>query len=225
MDAQSAALFANPRVKLEGYLEHEEEIRNACQSIFGRVLTPEDFAELIAAPDNSELLITATKEESDVELRLGYSWFNGTCDYLLYLDQDTGKRIVEFDRIALLTDAPEFLETRLFARQAASFRKYAIDEVRLWAEGYANHPGAIGGYYVWPRLGFSMSIEGFGARLVQAGFTTADTTLDLFSQEGGAEWWRSNGTDGNAFFDLDEDSLCVLALRSYLKERGINVDE
>ncbi len=225
MDAQSAALFANPRVKLAGYQEHEQEIRDACQIIFGQVLTPEDFVELIAAPDGSELSITATRAESDIELRLGYSWFSGTCDYLLYLDPKSGKRVVEFDNIALLTEAPEFLETRLFARQVASFRKFEIDEIRLWAEGYANHPGGIGGYYVWPRLGFSMDLTGFGARLAKSGLTAVDTTLDLFSQEGGAEWWRSNGSDGNAFFDLGENSLCVLALRSYLKERGINVDE
>ena len=141
MDALSAEMFENPAVKVSGYQEHKKEIRIACEVIFGRLLTPEDFAELIAAPDDSELLITAHRTSEDIELRLGYRWFNGTHDYILYRDQESGKRVVEFDNIAVRDEAPEFLETRLFARQVRSFRSFAVDEIRLFAAGYANHPG------------------------------------------------------------------------------------
>ncbi len=52
-----AEMFENPTVKVGGFLEFRNEIRQACHIVFGRSLSPEDFIELIAAPDGSELLI------------------------------------------------------------------------------------------------------------------------------------------------------------------------
>ena len=57
--------------------------------------------------------------------------------------------------------APDGLETRLFARQVQRFREYGIDEIQLFADGYAGHPGGIIGYYVWARFGFSMTFGGW----------------------------------------------------------------
>lgn len=225
MDALSAKMFGQPTVKVGGYQEHAKEIQDVCQTIFGRLLSPEDFAELIAAPDGSELLITARHIDGGAELRLGYEWFNGTHDYLLYRDAETGERIIEFDRINTRPDAPKLLETRLFARQIRSFRAYGFDEVRLFAEGFAGHPGGIVGYYVWARLGFVMELGGFGAELARDGFAGIDNTLELFSRDGGAEWWYNHGSERPAVFYLHERSPCVLALTAYLEERGVNVDD
>ena len=217
-------MFGSPAVKVSGYQEYKEEILGACQAIFGQPLLPEDFAELIAAPDGSELLIAARHVDGDIELRLGYQWFNGTHDYILYVDQESGKRVVEFDNIAVRDEAPELLETRLFARQVRSFHRFSVDEIRLFAAGYANHPGKIGGYYVRPRLGFIVDLGGLGAELAQAGFQGADHTLELFSQAGGAKWWYNHGSERPAVFYLYEGSPCVLALQLYLEETGVNVD-
>lgn len=222
MDDLSAEMFRRPAVKVAGYQEHEEDIRRACQTIFGRLLTPTDFAEFIAAPADSELLIVARRAGGDVELRLGYRWFNGTHDYILYKDQQSDKRVVEFESIAIQDAAPELLETRLFARQVNSFRKFAIDEIRLYAEGYPNHPGKIVGYYVWPRLGFIMDTAGLGSYMAQFGLESVDNTLDLFSQTGGAEWWYHHGSERQAVSYLHEGSPCLLALQSYLMEKGIS---
>ncbi len=203
MDALSAEMFGNPVIEIGDYREHEAEIQGACQAIFGRPLAPEDFAALVAAPDGSQLLVTARRVDGDI---------------------GTGKHVVEFENIAVRDAAPELLETRLFARQVKSFRKFALDEIRLLAAGYAGHPGSIGGYYVWPRLGFIVYLDGLGAELARAGFEGVENTLDLFSQAGGAEWWYHNGSERPAIFYLHEESPCVVALQSYLEEKGVDVD-
>ena len=120
IDDLSAEMFENPVVKVGGYQEYEKEIKAACQAIFGRTLTPEDFVELIAAPDGSELLIEVSWSEESIELKLGYEWFNETHDYLIYVEEE--KRIVEIDNVYVKEEAPELLETRLFAHQVKSFQ-------------------------------------------------------------------------------------------------------
>lgn len=224
VDDLSSEMFGNPTVQIGGYQGHTKEIRQACRAIFGRALTPLDFAELIAAPDQSELLITVDQGDHDIKLRVGHHWFNGTQNYLIYREADSGKRVVEFDRIALRDDAPELLETRLFARQVRSFRRFGMDEVRLFAEGYAGHPGGIGGYYVWARLGFVMELSGYGAALAAAGFADVETTLDLFSRPDGDRWWLNHGSERPAVFYLNNGSPCLLALQGYLAGKGISVD-
>lgn len=226
MDSLSAKMFGSPAVTVGGYEEYAEEILEACRAIFGRPLMPEELAELIAAPDGSALLISARHGDGDIEIRLGYEWFNGTHDYRLYRESETGRRIIEFEQIKVQSEAPELLETRLFARQIRSFRAYALDEVRLFAEGcFAGHPGGIIGYYVWARLGFVMDLGQIGVELARASFDEVDNTLDLFSREGGDRWWYNHGSERPAVFYLDDGSPCVLALEAYLKERGVSVDE
>lgn len=217
-------MFGNPAVTVSGYQEHREEIRGACQAILGRPLMPEELAELIAAPNGSHLLISARHVDADIEMHLSYEWFNGTHDYRLYKESATGRRIIDFERISVRSEAPELLETRIFARQISTFRAYAIDEVRLFAEGFAGHPGGVIGYYVWARLGFVMELSGFGMELARAGFAGVDNTLELFSREGGDKWWYNHGSERPAVFYLDEESPCILALMAYLEEKGVNID-
>lgn len=119
MEELPANLFDSPIVEVAGY--QADRLQFACLAIFGRLLTPEEFAELISAPNGSELLIEARHEDTDVELRLGYTWFNGTHDYLVYVDEDTGRRVIEFENIANQAQAPERLETLLFAHAGAEF--------------------------------------------------------------------------------------------------------
>lgn len=228
MDSQrrsEKSIFDNPHVIVGGYQEYAHDIEGACSVIFGRVLTPEDFAELIVAPDGSELLVTATYSDSTIELRLGYRWFNGTHDYLIYVAD--GRRIVEIENVYLKDDAPYLFETELFARQVKSFRSYGIEQIRLFAAGYPGDPGRHIGYYFWPRVGFVMYLGNIGAKLESAGLDYCDNTLELFSQPGGADWWYSYGREGEAVFYLYSDSPCLLALQEYLteKELDINVTE
>lgn len=223
MDDLSTQMFRHPSVKIGGYQGHEKEIQAACQVIFGRILTPDDLAELIAAPDGSELFVEALQGSETIELRLGYVWFEEPHDYLIYVD--TGRRIVEFDTITVKDEAPELLETRLFARQVRSFRRFGIDQIRLLATGHANDPSGHIGYYVWARLGFVMALGNVGARLAEAGLEYADNTIDLFVQEGGAEWWYNNGSEREAVFYLYEGSPCLAALDAYLGMKGVSVDD
>lgn len=224
MDDVSAEMFLRPRVKVAGYLEAGKNIDTASRKIFGRVLAPDQFVELFAAPNGSEMFVEATGE-ADVDLRIAYHHFQGSHEYALYLEAETGKRVVEFVSIVNNPAAPSLLETRLFARQVKSFRKYGIDEIRLLAEGFAGHPGSINGYYVWPRLGFSMDLGGFGPALNAAGYSGVRNTLDLFLLENGRNWWYTHGEEREAVFYLSDGSPCFLALQAYLQQKGINVDE
>ena len=215
-----ADIFKDSAVTVAGYSDNPEDIQAACRVIFGRLLAPEEFADLIVAPDHSLLIIEARRDDATIELKLGYRLFNGTHDYLLYVDEDTNKRVIEFDNIVNQETAPEGLETLLFVRQVRSFRKYGLDEIRFYAEGHAGHP-TKNGYYVWARFGFVMFLTGFAPELAAAEFASAETTLELFTQDSGADWWHNHGSGREAVFYLDEESECSLALLAYLQAKGI----
>jgi hypothetical protein len=217
----SAHMFDSPSVEVAGYQEYIDDIRSACNVIFGRLLDPGEFAELICAPHASTLIIKARRFGDDIELALTHKWFKGTHDYVIYVD--AGKRVIEFKNIVNQPDAPRYLETVLFAHQVQSFREFGLDEIRLYAGGYASDPSGMIGYYVWARFGFVMSLDGFGSRLAAAGFEPADNTLDLFVQNGGAEWWYNNGSSRPAVFYLSKDSPCSDALQIYLTEKEVSV--
>lgn len=208
-------LFENPSVAIADYSDNLEEIQAACNVIFGRLLEPAEFADLISAPNHSELTIEAQRNNPNIELKLGYRLFNGTHDYILYVEAETNKRIVQFDTIANQDTAPDGLETLLFARQVRSFRDFGMDEIRLYAEGHAGHP-SINGYYVWARFGFVMFLTGFAPQLAAAGFAPAETTLEIFAQNNGDDWWYNNGSAREAVFYLEEGSDCRQALQIYL---------
>ena len=217
-----AEMFKNPTVKVGGYQEYKKEIQEASQAIFGRILTPEDFVELMAAPDGSELLIEAHHYDEGLELKLGYKWFNGTHDYVIYVEEE--KRIVQINNVYVKKDAPELLETLLFAQQVMSFQAFGINRIQLYAAGYPDDPSGYIGYYFWPRVGFVMYLGNVGAQLIEAGLAYASDTLELFSQPGGADWWYNHGKEGEAIFYLGRESPCVQALQVYLEEKGVNVN-
>lgn len=213
-----------PLITVEGYQEYKEGIARACIPLFGRVLEAEELAELVAAPNNSVLSVEA-RGSDDIVLRLSYKWSKGTQDYIFYVDERTGRRIVEFDNIAIKDEAPYLTETRIFGAQVDSFRRFSLDEIRLFAAGFAGDPSGYNGYYVWARLGFRMSVDGFGTKLAKDGFLNVEDTLDLLSRNGGGEWWYNNGSEGAAVFYLGDSSPCLAALSDYLAEKGILSDD
>lgn len=227
MDQESRKLFAHPVVTVGGYRDNEGAIQSACRAIFGRVLSPEDFVEFIGAPDGSSLEIEANigEEYNDVALRLNHYWFGEPHQYVVFLDEETGKRIVYIESVVHKNEAPDYLATRILGRQVQTFRQYGINEIRLYADGHSADPSGICGYYVWARLGYAMYLHGFGNDLIAAGLEPVDNTLELFAQNGGSEWWREHGSAREAYFYLGEGSPCIRALQLYLAEKGVDLDE
>jgi hypothetical protein len=222
MDELSAEMYLNPEVIVQDYASYEDRVQAKCQIIFGRHFDLTDFVAFIGAPNRSELVIDRLPEDGDLDLHLSYTWFNGTHDYTVFTEN--GRRIVRIENAMSQSDAPAGVETRIFAKQIESFRDYGIDEVRLFADGYPNHPAGIVGYYVWARFGFSMEIIGSARRLIEAGMQPCDNTLDLMIQPGGGEWWYNNGSACEAYFYLSEGSACLAALQAYLIEKGVDLN-
>src|SRR5947209_1132523 len=125
-------------IKVVGFAEHADDIGRASVAIFGFALSAADFAEFIAAPPGSSLSVEASFQDDNIELSLAYSWFEDTHDYLVY--RDGGRCVVQIENVHVKMEAPELFETRLFARQVNSFRRFGIVEVRLFAAGHFGDP-------------------------------------------------------------------------------------
>jgi len=214
-------LYGNGEVTVGDYSDISELVATACQIVFGRELTTHELIELIAAPGGSTLTVDTDPEGESIGLRLTYRYFDGTHEYDFYVDGNSGTKVVEFVNIKNVVTAPKYLQTLILAKQVESFQRFGLDEIRLFAEGYPNHPNGIIGYYVWPLLGFNMSVDGFAPRLVAEGFEDVEDTLDLFSRADGPEWWEANGSEREAVFYLDPELPCIEAMFSYLEERGL----
>lgn len=112
--------------------------------------------------------------------------------------------------------------TEIFASQVAGAIDHGIDEIRTHAAGEPDH--WMNGYYTWPRLGYDGSIEDIHSQdtvsKVRAEFPEAKTIQDIYSTEEGRSWWKENGSDFEAKFDLKKGSKSLRILRTYLEERA-----
>lgn len=223
MDDFSAQLFSNVVVSFDGYEGHEQEIQDVCQAIFGHPLTEEDFIAFLGVPDGSSITLKVRHQDDIVELSIDYTLFEETATCSVYLED--GNRVVDIENFHIKDEAQDGLGTRLIARQISCFQDFGIDLIKVYAAGYPDDPSGFLGYYFWPRLGFIMyDLGNIGTRLSEAGLSYVENTLDLFSQEGGAEWWRKNGNEGTAYFFLHEGSASLTALYAYLETKGVDVN-
>ena len=99
MDEDSARLYRNPTIFVEGYVGHEDAIDEACRTIFGHALTLEELAEFSGAPSGSTLDLNVVSSVDVISLKIRYKAFEEPHEYDVYVSAATEKRIVYVDNV------------------------------------------------------------------------------------------------------------------------------
>ncbi|OGT21500.1 MAG: hypothetical protein A2342_09505 [Gallionellales bacterium RIFOXYB12_FULL_54_9] len=168
--------------------------------------------DLLGALDGSRIRVNMRKNRIDFEAR--HELYDRPITYML--DKDGVLHAVEF---YLSPDAPEGIGTRMMGSTLLTSSELGIKEVQLNAAGRPDN-----GYYTWARLGFDGELpEKIRQAAERSGFHGVGTVQDIFTQDGGREWWLENGVGMKMKFDLDPDSVSMKSFSNYLVEKEIRL--
>jgi hypothetical protein len=203
-------------------------VADAARRLFGRQLAPLEWAELVGAPDGALVDVVTVRADqaatsAGVLVRLSHPWLDGTALRVAYRDE-AGRLAITNVFLAVRPDAPPGIATRLLALEVRKAAALGVEYLTLDAAGGPGSPFV--GYAVWPRLGFTGPIPDAVRRKLAAlpaghPLRSARDVVDLVSRPGGRAWWRANGTEFRAFFDLSDGSASREVLRAYTQEKGI----
>jgi hypothetical protein len=129
---------------------------------------------------------------------------------------------------------PALNGTELLANQVRALRAIGVKKITTLAaraDDIDDPNNAMNGFYTWPRLGYDASIPEREFKKMPpelqaqvganpTGSKTERSILDLMATTAGRDWWKANGTDIRAEFDLSDGSLSMRTLEKYLNDRA-----
>lgn len=223
------------RVRLVGgwfRLDTNKRVRAALNKFIGRDKkgkTLQDFATLVAAPDDSTVTIKISKHGDEVEITIKHKKFEARRSIRQGEDEDGTKYTWIYNKELFIK--PEFqsegLGTDLFYKQVTNASSMGVRSIYAVAgHGKAADKSKMNGYYTLPRLGYDARIDDehiypdkHVAKIKEA-FPKARTIRDIMKTEEGRKWWKENGTwIIDAEFDLTPGSTSMLDLTKYINHR------
>lgn len=205
--------------------------RPTVAKMFNRDIDDDFVRRLIGAPDGSEITITASGDRRTiqsftdlpadlyVEFLVEGKHIN-TMQRTYYRDMNTGELVVHNDELSLAKDAPKGMGTRILYRQVVESSAAGVTRIDTHAAG-SKKDYKYNGYYTWPRLGYDGDIPDKARDKLPKEYASAVTVRDLFMLEGGAEWWKENGSAFDASFSLEPGSVSMEILEEYARRKGI----
>ncbi len=206
--------------------EARANIIKLSKKLFGRELTDAEWRNLAGAPDGGELFVRQSKAGT---LHMGYDPEKGSpIDRLSrYIGRDSdGVLRLKNDILEMAQgETSKGLGTRVFATQVEQATKLDVKYIETLASGDPQST-RYNGYYTWARLGYDGDTT-FQVREAAelAGFGRPKLVSEILSQEGGAAWWKANGTSFDGVFDLTEGARSQRILSKYLELRDIRIAE
>lgn len=217
MDDASRALFIGPK-KITANLEGDH-FRRAVEDVLGVEMSPEEVADVFAAPAGSVVQIRVSKR---LDITIRHPDFGIAMERTVWKD---GDGVTVYHALFRADKAPKGTGARIFGRQVHQYVKLGISRIDVTAAGSPNDP-SWNGYYTWPRFGYNAGLSSpIRARLLADGMEANDLH-QLFVKYGsrGFEWWKANGAGGHMEFDLSDGSVSRSILDEYLRAKGIKID-
>jgi len=197
----------------------EQRVSSAAKEMFGHgwdAVTRESVADAAGALDNASVMV----DEWEGQIRVSVK----------HPDVMTQERILyrEGNETFMLNDQLEtFGESgigrEIFRQQVVASKRLGLNAMKAVASG-DGRVGDQNGYYTWARYGYDGPIESIRSKRTQEKvrqrFPKAKTMLDLMSTQAGRDFWRDNGTEWDATFDLADGSRSLAVFEAYLEAKG-----
>lgn len=113
----------------------------------------------------------------------------------------------------------------IFKSQVDEAQKQGYKSITCVAARYnKNRDDVYNGYYTWARLGYKEKNPGQTFDIInkynKKNKTKHKELSELMSTQSGRDYWKTNGREYAAIFDLTPNSYSMNTLNSYLKEKG-----
>jgi SPP1 gp7 family putative phage head morphogenesis protein len=216
-DDLSAQLFGTRRVQVRV----ASDVAAISDDLFGRSLSPMEWAELVGAPDEAQVSVTTGEYHGydAVMVQTSHPMYDGAqIRYVFRGDEgiEVYNAIFRVNR-----SSPRGVALRVLARQVRQAQRLDVQQLLVHAAGHPGNP-RWNGYYTWARYGYDWELESETiAQLEGTVFEGATHVSDLMVSEEGAAWWKDNGTEGHGWFDLRSGSLSVRLLEGYMERSGV----
>lgn len=214
-----AELVRPERRRYNVRVEQPERLAPTVRAIFGRDWTADDIAAATGAPQGCDVRIVADAYgmggirvevkgngfESNTMIQKGRDGVvEASCEWMHVAPEARGRGI----------GASTVLQGMLKASQMGVQR----------ARCTAGQGGGMNGYYTWPRLGFDGDI-GYSAREQlrssgPAAHRNATRVAELMTTQEGRDWWKRNGHQFSATFDLTPNSVSRQRLNAYMQAKA-----
>ena len=185
-------------------------------------LNAEQLNELLFLPEGADATLSGRASRVDV----GVKHPNFAADTRDYTADATGKVIFHqgLARVNREHGQATGLGRETFLQAIGASHKYGVHAIRAQAAGSGNGTdhvadGSFVGFYTWPRLGFNGEITAVKRQAMPPELSGARDMLDLFSREGGPQWWKQNGSSLTVEYLLDPDGPNVAATQRYALEK------
>lgn len=175
-------------------IRNQQNVRDATQHIFGHQITHAEIASLFARvePDNNNIHVGGNRNELAINIsgqhQLDLTISRSGQNIIAHVDYATTHRSGKSERSAA--------SGRDVVRTMQSLQMLGVHKITTSAARTHN----MNGYYSWPRLGFTGKIPSRFS--VPSRFGTVTKVEQLFTQHGGAKWWKENGVSFEATFSF-----------------------
>lgn len=172
---------------------------------------PQAIANVLGVPDNAESILTRTDSNGVVSINIEGPGYKMT----RHMFKDDKGEVTIYNESIHITDTGTGLGTQILSNQVEQASNAGFKKIVAAAAG---RPGSVwNGYYTWPRLGYDAAIPN-DVKLPPE-YAGAKNISDLLEKEGGAKWWKENGKEFDATFDLSPGSKSRKVLDAYNKAK------
>ncbi|MCI0389000.1 MAG: hypothetical protein MOB07_09595 [Acidobacteria bacterium] len=190
---------AMTRYRLDDISKSPEELSAA----IGRKLSTDEIGDLVGAPSGAQLRMqSGTDRKGRTAIKVSvFDKKVGNQKREIAVDE-TGKLVIYNDQLQKSPSTPAGFMSRVLDQQIDSASRLGVDRIEAFAAG---GPGKIyNGYYTLPRLGFDGPLKPAVMAQAPRNLRDAKTIQELFSRQGGPEWWKKNGRPIEVSLSIEE---------------------
>lgn len=192
--------------------------------LFGRRLSPSDWADAVGAVARSHVRVTAAPTASHIGsdgigVLVAHPLFAEDMERLVYRAAD-GAVVCRNERFVLQPWARRRgIGATVFARQVEELRRLGVDRIEAEIAGQAGSP--YNGYYRWALMGFDAPLTPIEQARLPPDLAGARTLHELLTAPSGngVAWWKRHGSGRESTFDLAAGSLHSAILEAYISDR------
>lgn len=199
----------------------EDYQRYLIASYTGKDMTPHELAALCGVHDAESYSVGF--EGEGITLRVTHKGFT----MKRTLTMEDGKRTCRNDYF-IANETGSGLGASVFAGQIAALRKGGFDQMTTTAATGKNlqpPPELFNGYYTWARFGYDghVHVDELGSKSLPSGVSPSKdgyvSVADVMRAKDGAAWWKRNGAQFHAEFDLADSSHSMKVFNAYLEAK------
>lgn len=206
---------------------------SASKKVFGDAAAYREVASLVGAPDDASVAVEAEEDPfvgHVIKVQTTHADYTSTRTFY----RDDSGLVCSNDEFWVSKDKQgSGIGSDVFGRQVENAIAMGVSRIECYAakENPQDSANPHNGYYTWPRMGYDVDRSELEKRAnktdkrlaayeeMSKKFGDFASLHDVMATPEGREFWKKNGWDVNAKFDLKEGSNSLQIFNAYMEER------